>query len=121
MKTLLLVSIAVALCLTAACSKPQPSADAISASLTQFIKKDNPDAKLDGRKLLDSGSSGTLIITSFGYKDFTYTSKNGQKKTESGTGTATFDNISGKWLLDTVMINYGTPDFEVWNPKTEVK
>jgi hypothetical protein len=92
-----------------------------SASLTSFLKKDNPDAKLEEIKLLDSGSSGTLISTSFGYKDFTYASKKGEKKTESGTGTAMFDNISGKWVLDTVTINYGTPDAEIWSPKTEVK
>jgi len=120
MKTFLVVFIAAAICFNAACSKSRPSAEAVSAALTAFVRKDNPNAKVEGIKL-DPSTNDTLITLKFGYKDFIYTSKKGEKKTESGTGTAIFDGISGKWVLDSVTINYGTPDAEMWSPKTEVK
>lgn len=120
MKISIIILVAISICLASACSKPKPSADAISNALTQFITKDNPNAKLDGLKLEPSNNQ-TLIQVKFGYKDFTYTSSKGVKKTESGTGTANIDGYSGKWLLESVKINFGTPDGEIWNPNTEVK
>lgn len=120
LKISLTIVVSVLLVLTLACGKSKPSPDAISASLNNFVKKDNPNAKVEGISI-EPSNNDTLMTVKFGYKDFTYTSKNGEKKTDSGTGTATFDGMGGKWVLETVMINYGTADGEVWNPGTEVK
>jgi hypothetical protein len=120
LKISLTIFVTVILFLTFACGKSKPSPEAISASLNSFVKKDNPNAKVEGISL-EPSNNDTLMTVKFGYKDFTYTSKKGEKKTESGTGSATIDGLSGKWVLETVMINYGTADGEVWNPGTEVK
>ena len=96
----------------------KPESGAIAATLDRFAKQNDPGNSLDITNVSNT-PGGRMITVDFAHDGFTH---NGSSATiPKGTGSATFFNKEGKWVLNGV--NFKKPDgsFEDFDTELEVK